>query len=107
LAQKALCALADVHENYGVDAEDHRGHGRTQQETEDGKEHLKETEDGKEHLKADGGLGKQVAACPAARLEVLELAHQGGVFPLKLALQVPQRVTVRSFNIGMVIYFRV
>ena len=86
-----------MHENYGVDAEDHRGHGRTQQETEDGKE----------HLKADGGLGKQVAACPAARLEVLELAHPGGVFPLKLALQVPQRVTVRSFNIGMVIYFRV
>jgi len=64
-----------VHENYGGDAEDHRGHGRTQQETEDGKE----------HLKADGGLGKQVAACPAARLEVLELAHPGGVFPLKLA----------------------
>jgi len=42
-----------------------------------------------------------------ARLEVLELAYPGGVFPLKLALQVPQRVTVRSFNIGMVIYFRV
>ena len=47
-----------------------------------------ETKDGEKHQQADGGLWKQVAACPAGWFEVLELAHPGGILVFELVLQV-------------------
>jgi hypothetical protein len=81
----ALRAVADARNNYGGAAENHRCHGDVQQETEGGEK----------HEQADGSHGKQVAACPAGWLGVLELAYPGGVLVLELALKVLQQVTVK------------
>jgi hypothetical protein len=80
-AVHSRATLADVRDNYGGAAEDHRCCGGAQQKTESGEK----------HQYADGG---QLAACPAGWLEIRELADPGRVILLELALQVLQQVTV-------------
>ena len=91
--KEPLPAVAYVCENNGGAAEDHRSTGMSSQRHR-----------AVRSTSSPVAVPRRRSPLPGGGwLGVLELAHPGRVLMLELALQIIQQVTVRSFNVKMVL----